>query len=59
MDGATAGPNEKLDRLLKEAAKVSVALDRAYGTISGVPHYSMIEARVHELGQQLGPEIQV
>jgi hypothetical protein len=58
MDGATAALKEKLDRLLREAAEVSVALDRADGTISGVPHYSMIEARAHKLGQQLSREIQ-
>ena len=44
MDGATAALKEKLNRLLKEAAQVSVALDRAEGTIAGVPHYSVIEA---------------
>jgi hypothetical protein len=58
MDGATAALKEKLDRLLKEAAQVSVALDRADGTITGVPHYSVIEARAHQLGQQLSREIQ-
>ena len=50
MDGATAALKEKLNQLLKEAAHVSVALDRADGTISGVPHYSVIEVRAHELG---------
>ena len=44
MDGATAVLKEKLNRLLIEAAQVSVALDRADGTITGVPHYSVIEA---------------
>ena len=58
MDGAMTAMKEKLDRLLKEAAQVSVALDRADGTITGVPHYSVIEARAHELGQQLSREIQ-
>jgi hypothetical protein len=58
MDGATAALKEKLNRLLKEAAQVSVALDRSDGTIAGVPHYSAIEARAHELGQQLSREIQ-
>jgi hypothetical protein len=57
MEGAKAVLKEKLNRLLKEAAQVSVALDRADGTISGVPHYSVIEARAHELGQQLSREI--
>ncbi len=58
MDGATTALKEKLNRLLKEAAQVSVALDRADGTITRVPHYSVIEARAHELGQQLSREIQ-
>ena len=58
MDGATAALKRKLNRLLKVAAQVSVDLDRADGTITGVPHYSVIEARAHELGQQLSREIQ-
>jgi len=49
---------EKLEKLLKDAAEVSVALDRANGTISGVPHYSVIEGRAHDLGRQLSREIQ-
>lgn len=58
MDGRQAVLAEKLERLLKEAAEVSVALDRADGTIVGVPHYSVIESRAHDLGQQLSREIQ-
>ncbi len=58
MDGATTPLKEKLARLLREAAEVSVALDRAEGTIVGVPHYSIIEARAHELGRGLSREIQ-
>jgi hypothetical protein len=58
MDGATVGLKEKLERLLREAAEVSVALDRADGTIVGVPHYSVIEARAHDLGKQLSREVQ-
>ena len=58
MDGTTAALKEKLNRLLKEAAQVSVALDRADGSITGVPHYSAIEGRAHELGQQLSREVQ-
>jgi len=58
MDGTTAALKEKLHRLLEEAAQVSVALDRADGTIGGVPHYSVIEARAHELGQHLSRAIQ-
>src|SRR5271166_3811227 len=48
----------KLNQLLKEAARIAVVLDRADGTITGVSHYSVIEARAHELGQQLSREIQ-
>jgi hypothetical protein len=58
MDGATTILKEKLEQLLREAAEVSVALDRAEGTLVGVPHYSVIEARAHELGQQLSRQIQ-
>ena len=58
MDGTAATLKEELDRLLHQAAEVSVALDRADGTIVGIPHYSVIEARAHELGQQLSRLIQ-
>jgi hypothetical protein len=58
MDGTTATLKERLDQLLREAAEVSVALDRADGTIVGIPHYSVIEARAHELGQELSRRIQ-
>jgi uncharacterized protein with PIN domain len=49
---------EKLAGLLIEAAQVSVDLDRLNGTIQGVPHYSVIELRAHELGRQLSRQIQ-
>jgi uncharacterized protein with PIN domain len=58
MDGTATTLKEKLDHLLREAAEVSVALDRVEGTIVGVPHYSVIEARAHELGQQLSRRVQ-
>ena len=58
MDGTTATLKEKLDQLLHQAAEVSVALDRANGTIVGVPQYSVIETRAHELGRQLSRKIQ-
>jgi hypothetical protein len=58
MDGDALRLREKLDDLLREAAEVSVALDRANGTTQGVPHYSVIEGRAHELGQQLSRRIQ-
>lgn len=49
---------EELTGLLRKAAEVSVTLDRLNGTIQGVPHYSAIELRAHELGRQLSREIQ-
>lgn len=58
MDGDPKVLRKKLDDLLRQAAEVSVALDRAEGVICGVPHYSVIEARAHELGQELSREVQ-
>jgi len=58
MDGESLRLEKKLENLLREAAEVSVALDRANGTIQGVPHYSVIEGRAHELGRQLSRQIQ-
>lgn len=49
---------ERLERLLREAANVEVELSRADGTIKGVPHYSLIEGRAHELGKQLSRQVQ-
>jgi hypothetical protein len=58
MDGTATTLQEKLDDLLHQAAEASLALDRANGTIVGIPHYSVIETRAHELGQQLSRLIQ-
>jgi Zn finger protein HypA/HybF involved in hydrogenase expression len=58
MDGESLQLEKKLASLLREAAEVSVALDRSNGTIQGVPHYSVIEGRAHELGRQLSRQIQ-
>jgi uncharacterized protein with PIN domain len=58
MDETTEALREKLDQLVRETAAVSIALDRATGVIEGVPHYSRVEGRAHELGQQLSREIQ-
>ena len=49
---------ERLERLLREAADIEVELSRADGTIKGVPHYSLIEGRAHALGKQLSREVQ-
>ena len=58
MDGETVRLKKKLEDLLREAAEVAVELDGANGTIQGVPHYSVIEMRAHELGCQLSRQIQ-
>jgi uncharacterized protein with PIN domain len=58
MDEGTRALKEKLERLVKEAAEVSVALSRADGTISGPVHFSIVEARAHELGRQFSREVQ-
>lgn len=44
---------ERLERSLREAAEIEVELSRADGSIRGVPHYSVIEGRAHELGKRL------
>jgi hypothetical protein len=49
--------NERLERLLREAAEVEVELSRADGTIKGIPHYSVIEGRAHALGKQLTRQV--
>lgn len=54
----TANLKEHLERLLHEAAEVEVELSRADGTIKGVPHYSQIEGRAHELGKRLSRQVQ-
>jgi hypothetical protein len=54
----TSQLKERLERLLREAAEVEVELSRADGTIRGVPHYSVIEGRAHELGKRLSREAQ-
>jgi hypothetical protein len=58
MDRQVDDLQARLSQLLHEAAEVSVALDCANGTIQGVPHYSVIELRAHELGRQLSRQIQ-
>lgn len=58
MEEREARLQEKLQRLLKEAAEVEVELSRQQGAIRGVPHYSVIEGRAHELGRRLSREVQ-
>ena len=54
----TSRLHERLERLLREAAEVEVELSRADGSVRGVPHYSVIEGRAHELGKRLSREVQ-
>lgn len=49
---------DRLDALLREAASVEAELSRADGSIVGIPHYSVIEGRAHELGKQLSRRVQ-
>jgi len=58
MEDRRVGLEEKLARLLREAAEVEVELSRADGAIVGIPHYSVIESRAHELGRQLSRNVQ-
>lgn len=58
MEDRETALRKKLEGLLKEAAAVEVELSRVDGTIVGVPHYSVIESRAHELGRQLSREVQ-
>ena len=58
MDDRQTALREKLDQLLREAAEVEVELSRAEGAIVGIPHYSVIESRAHELGRRLSRRIQ-
>ena len=57
-DAKTAHLKERLEKLLREAAEVEVELSRADGSIKGVPHYSVIEERAHELGRKLSRQVQ-
>ena len=57
-ESRTTDLKERLERLLREAAEVEVELSRADGTIKGVPHYSQIEGRAHELGKRLSRQVQ-
>jgi hypothetical protein len=58
MEDRRLALRKKLGMLLKEAAQVEVELSREEGAIVGIPHYSVIESRAHELGRQLSREVQ-
>lgn len=57
-DHRQAALEARLEQLFQEAAQVEVELSRASGAISGIPHYSVIEGRAHELGKRLSRQIQ-
>ena len=58
MDDRQTALKEKLARLLAEATEVEVELSRADGSIVGIPHFSVIESRAHELGRALSRQVQ-
>jgi hypothetical protein len=58
MDDRQTALEEKLNQLLREAAEVEVELSRRVGAIVGIPHYSVIESRAHELGRRLSRKVQ-
>jgi hypothetical protein len=58
MDAKLAELKERFERILKEAANVATELDVAAGTLVGVPHYSVIELRAHEIGRQVSRMVQ-
>jgi hypothetical protein len=58
MEGRAFALREKVEKLLRETAAAKVALDRAEGTVRGVPHYSVIENAAHDIGQQVSRLVQ-
>lgn len=54
MEDRSDALREKLERQLK----VEVELSRVEGAIVGIPHYSVVESRAHQLGRQLSREVQ-
>lgn len=58
MDDQRTVLREELSQLLRKAAEVKVRLDRADGTVRGVPHYSVIESAAHELGREVSRMVQ-
>lgn len=58
MDEQNETLRKKLDELLKEAAEVELELSRREKAVIGIPHYTVIESRAHELGRQFSRTIQ-
>jgi DNA repair exonuclease SbcCD ATPase subunit len=48
----------KLAEAIRNVAELEVELSRGEGAIQGVPHYSVIERRAHELGRLLSRQVQ-
>ena len=59
MDGTATALKEKLDQLLREAAEVSVAVDRLEGTVVVIPSLLRHRGPTHKLGQQLSRRFQM
>ena len=57
MDAKHRGLQEKLRKLLKEAAEVGAQI-QAIEQGPGTPHYDQIESHAHEVGQQLSQLMQ-
>lgn len=62
IDQAEASKVDRLRSKLAEAmrtvAELEVELSRSEGAVQGVPHYSVIERRAHELGRSLSRQVQ-
>ena len=58
MDDQTELLRDELSEILRRAAELKVALDRANGTVRGVPHYSVIEEAAEEIGRELSRRVQ-
>lgn len=58
MEGRREQLQERMRRLLKEAAEVAAELQRISGSQAAVPHYSEIEDAAHETGRELSRMIQ-
>lgn len=58
MDDRERSLREERAQLLAKIAEVEVELSRVSGAIVGVPHYSVIEGRAHELGREVSRQFQ-
>lgn len=58
MEDRGTALRQKLAELMREMAEVEVELSRVDGAVVGIPHYSVIEGRAHELGRELSRQVQ-